>query len=59
MSRISTTGTDRNELNERLDNLALSTLFAPDELAEIRATAQERGISAVTLIRGAVINSLY
>ncbi len=58
MQHVSTTGTDHS-VNRRLEDLALSALFSPEELAEVRLVAEERNTTAGTVIRQAVIDSLF
>ena len=59
MDSITSTGTDRRDMNHRLGLLAMSAMFTREQIIEICMVAKEREVSAVDVIREAVLSSLY
>lgn len=59
MDSVTSTGTDRRDMNHRLGLLAMSALFTQDQIIEICLVAKERGVSAIEVIREAVLGTLY
>lgn len=55
----SVTSFRQQDVNRRLEDLALSALFSRDELIEIRMAAEERNSTPASVIRGAVLDSLF
>ena len=48
-----------DDVNHRLGVLAMSALFTQEQISEICMVAKERGVSAIEIIREAVLGTLY